>query len=97
MSFDFLSASPPRSIARKTSFWGAMRTAFQSTLPLPTPSFSVPNRFTSPWKAVDEFLLVVFALRRVRTSASRTEGTSPQPETSRDGGGMVAGRVAGLP
>src|SRR6188768_1041732 len=87
----FTLASPPCLIASITSSTGARRTLFQLTLPLPTPLSNTPNLLTKPWNAALEFLFVVLALRRVLIRASRMEGTSPHPDTSRDGAGIFLG------
>lgn len=91
ISWDLTLAKPPHSIAVNMSRTSARRTLSQSTLPFPVPDCKVPNLRTRPENAADEFLLVVAALRRVRIKASRIEGTSPQPETLREGIGGVEG------
>ena len=53
----------------------------------------IPNRETRLAKAREEFASEVAAERRVRIRASRTEGTSPQPETVKDGLGIVLGAL----
>ena len=55
------------------------------------PSSKMPNMSTSPLNALDEFLPVVAAESRVRIIASKMDGTSPQPETVREGAGIAAG------
>lgn len=91
ISWDLTLAKPPHSIAVNMSRTSARRTLSQSTLPFPVPDCKVPNLRTKPENAAEEFLLVVAALRRVRIKASRIEGTSPQPETLREGIGGVEG------
>lgn len=87
ISWDLTLAKPPHSMAVNMSRTSARRTLSQSTLPFPVPDCRMPNLWTRPENAAEEFLLVVAALRRVRIKASRIEGTSPQPETLREGVG----------
>lgn len=91
ISWDLTLAKPPHSMAVNMSRTSARRTLSQSTLPFPVPDCRMPNLRTRPENAAEEFLLVVAALRRVRIKASRIEGTSPQPETLREGIGGVEG------